>query len=225
MRALTALLSLASVLAHAEAIQVASLKTYNGTDGQLVDVARLAPLSNNAGLVRIRQSGSPYDGLVLRCEVDERSRFTTRFHGAPWTVVQLSDGKGRVYFPEVKEFSVTFSVDAIAKAVELIAEHEKQRIDGRLAMFAKKDFPHLTKKYEAKAAEALKKSCPGMSRFVFEWSSFSDADMENLDIWALCKPLVSSCKGTILVCRRGSPAGVTQEGTTVTLTLTSGGAK
>lgn len=217
MRPCVAVLCLLPLFAGAE--EAASARAYQGPEGQRVEVVRLSPLSAGAGLVRIQRTGSPFDGLVLRCEVED-GRFTTRFHGGPWTVLRLSgNGGGLVFFPEVAEFRVTFTEDAVS-AADLFAEHQRQRDDGRLAMFAKKEHPHLVRKYEAQALAETRKACPEVTAFTFDWATFTDEDMDTLDVWALCAPLVGACAPgvTQLTCRRGSVRALVRTGAKVTLT-------
>lgn len=186
------------------------LRLYAGPDGQLVEIAKLSP---TAALVRVTKSGSPHDGLVLRCETDERSgRFTTRYHGGDWTVVALNgNGAGEAFVPEANKFRLKYIEAEHADPSVLLAEHAKQQQNGRLALFAKKDYPHLVKKYEAKAAAA----CPGVA-FSYDWASFTDDDMANVDVAALCVP--SSCPAAVtqMVCRRGSKKLQVREGARLT---------
>lgn len=177
------------------------LRVYAGPEGQRVEVAKLA----DGALVRFTKTGSPHDGLVVRCTPE----YATRFHGSEWTLLRLAaTGKGTAWFPGVKEFPVAYLEDGAAQAADLLAEHERQRADGRLALFAKKEHPHLVRKYEAKAATALaelRKSCPAVTAFRFDWASFSDDDMDNHDVWALCASAVRCTPGVSeLVCRRGA---------------------
>ncbi|MBS1153838.1 MAG: hypothetical protein H6Q89_5536 [Myxococcaceae bacterium] len=235
MKPVVTLLSLASILAHAQALEVATVKAFQGTEGQSVVLALLKPVKQGQALLRIQGTGSPFDGLVLAGQFEERSgRFSTRFHGGPWNALQVADGSGRAWFPEVKDFGVKFSDELTARvtAAELLAEHQRQLAAGDLAMFAKKEHPHLTKKYEGKAAAAmagLGKACP--RTFAFVWSSFSDDEMDNLDIWALCEPLVvavrqkcEAAKGSArLVCRMGPKLELARGGDAITFTTTPKG--
>lgn len=190
------------------------LRVYAGPEGQRIEVAKLA----DGALVRFTKTGSPHDGLVFRCDADYR----TRFHGADWTVLRLANtGKGNAWFPGVPEFRVAYLEDGAAQADAFLAEHERQRSDGRLAMFAKKEHPHLVKKYEAKAAAALtelQRSCPAVTGLTFDWASFSDSDMDEHDVWALCAPVVRCVPGvTQLSCRRGAKRLEVRAGTRLTL--------
>ena len=238
MKIFATLACLASLLAHADQLQAASLKVFKGTEGQRVDLVRLAPAGDGISLMRVRVSGSPFDGLVLRCEVDDTTgKIRGRFHGALVTLAQIADGSGTVFFPEGAQFTVTFSEADTAKAVarEVTGQHLKQLADGRLASFAKKQYPHLTQKYEAKAMEALinlKKACPKVSSFTFDWSSFSDEDMDNFDVWNICQAVVphtaKECSKSLrsvskIVCRMGTEPSVDSQGSTLTFTTSPGG--
>lgn len=221
-------------------LEVATVKAFKGTEGQSVEVAMLKPIAQGAALLRVRRSGSSFDGLVLRCAVEDRGRgrgFTTRFHGASYELLRLDEGTGRVYFPEVKDFAVNFDEDGSGKSQgsELVSEHEKQLASGAISLFEKKDFPHLVTKYEAKAAAAtaeLGKACGAAPSFTFQWSSFSDEAMENIDAWAVCQPLLAQARakcGTLkgvgkLVCRIGPKLELTRADDTLTFTTTLKGA-
>ena len=238
MRSLT-LSCLLSVVAFAQPFEAASLKSYQGPEGQRVEVLLLKPLKDQRAFVRVTGANSPVDGLVLPAKSTDagpqRTRaFTTRLRGADWEVLRLDEGRGEVFAPEVKSFPVKF-VEGKADAAELITTHQAQWKSGELAMAAKKEFPFLVTKYEAKATAAtlaLGKSCRARLSFTFAWATFSDADMSDLDAWSLCQPLVnalskqcSAVQGvTKLVCRRGAELGFERTADTVTFTTTQQGA-
>lgn len=231
------LFSILFLCSNAAALELSTTKVWKGSEGQLVEVGTLVPASQGA-LVRVRQSGSPHDGLVLRCTIEDRGRdraFVTRYHGSTYELLRVGEGAGRANFPEVKDFAVKFLEDASGKGAELVAEHEKQLASGALAMFEKKAFPYLVTKYEAKAAAAnaeLNKACGGAAHFSYEWSSFPDEAMENLDVWAACQPLVTQARAKCatvkgvdkLVCRMGPSLGLSRTSGAITFTTTTKGA-
>jgi hypothetical protein len=234
---LFSMFSLAAVPANAQGLEVASAKSYKGTEGQYVDVLTLKPVAQNSALVRVRSSGSPFDGLVLPCSIEPRDRnergFVTRFHGGALGLLRLGDGAGRVYFPEVRDFAVKFDEAATAKLepAKVLAAHQQQRAAGELAMFEKREYPNLVAKYEAKAAAAtdeLNRACGTSARFSFRWSSFTDADMDDVDGWSACQPLLTLLKSRCaaakglskLVCQMGPKLELTR-GADGTLTFTT----
>jgi len=233
----TLLLGITLLSANADALELSTTKIWKGSEGQLIEVGSLVPTGQGA-LVRVRQSGSPHDGLVLRCTIEDRGRdraFITRFHGERYELLRIGDGAGRAFFPEAKDFTVKFQEDASGKSVELVAEHEKQLASGAIAMFEKKAFPHLVTKYEAKAAAAaieLNKACGGAAKFSYEWSSFPDDVMENVDAWAACQPLLSQARARCpalkgvdkLVCRMGPSLALSRTTGAITFTTTTKGA-
>jgi len=208
------------------ALEPASLKVFKGTEGQRVDVLAVKPVAEGRALIRVRASGSPFDGLVLEGKSKD-GRVAVTYRGSEWTVLNTTDGRGRAFFPEVKEFTVKFDEEATGQVdpAALIADHAKQKASGELAMFAKKAYPHLTRKYEAKASAAF--TCPG-STFRFDWASFTDDDMDNLDAYALCEPLAKAkcarLKASKVVCRMGPAFAVTRADDTLTFTTTAKGA-
>ena len=118
---------------------------------------------------------------------------------------------------------------------EVLAAHQQQLESGRIAAFQKKAWPHLEKKYTARAAEALPalaKGCGSSPTFTFDWKSFSDEVMAELDVWAACAPLVTRARShcaavkgvTSLVCRFGPTLGMERRGDTLTFTTTQQGA-
>jgi hypothetical protein len=171
------------------------VRSYRGQDGQQVHVVLLSADRRGAALVQVLKSTSTVDGLVLDATLStDGTRFETRLEGSPWTVLQVKDGKGEAFVPQVKSFAVTFDEKAIASidSKALLTLQASQRESGALTLAAKKPFPFLTKKYEAKAAAAwgeVQKRCKTNASFRYEWASFSDDDMENVDVFKVCAPI------------------------------------
>ena len=221
--------------AVAAAPEVASLKVYQGHDGQVVEVATLEPVKARAALLRLRGANSGFDGLVLRGTLEARGAFVTRIHGGEWTVLRLTDGRGTVYAEGTSPFEVAFhetGTPALAEALR--SAHQQQTASGELAMLAKKEFPFLVKKYEAQAAAAvagLNQACGTRATFAFRWVTFSDEDMADLDAWALCAPVLTAARGhcaavkdiTSFACGRGAKFDLRREAGTVTFTTTEKG--
>ncbi len=242
MRALPMLCLVLSTLGLAQPFEAASVKAYKGPEGQLVEVVLLKPIKDQRALVRVSGADSPADGLVVPASIAEgganRERgFTARIHGADWTLLRLGEGQGSVYAPDVKEFAVKFDEAATAKAnaADLISKHQEQWASGAITLLAKKEFPNLLKKYQAKAVLAnqeLGKACGLRLDFGFAWETFSDADMENLDVWSLCQPLVTVLRtrcGALkdvrkMVCKRGPAFAFDRKDETLTFTTTEKGA-
>lgn len=232
---LVVVLGLVSAVAHGGPPEVASVRGYKGTDGQAVALVLLKPVKDRAALLRVRQSGSPFDGLVLAGSFDGTT-FSTRFHGGEYQVLRVKEGVGRVYYPEATDFAVKFDEVATGTlaASELLAEHVRQEAAGELARFSHKEFPHLVKKYEAKAVQAvaqLARACGSAPPLTLNWTSFSDEDMENTDVWASCEPLMTqlrprcgALKGlTQLVCRMGPALDLHRAADTLTFTTSAKG--
>jgi hypothetical protein len=209
-------LLLAVMLSSAPAapLEVANVKLYKGRDGQTLELATLQPTADKQALVRINAANCEVDGLVLRGVLDARGDFVTRIHGADWTLARFTEGRATVSAPGA-EFAVTFSAaEPGALGAELATAHAQQTSSGALRLLARKPFPFLEKKYTDKAQAALtalNAACGSSAVFAFDWGSFSDQDMAELDVWALCEPLVTAAKSrcavvkgvTTLTCSRG----------------------
>jgi hypothetical protein len=200
----------------------------------VLELAMLEPVRDRQALVRIVAANSELDGLVLRGVLDARGAFVTRIHGADWTLLRLTEGRGSVTAPGA-EFTVTFAASEPASpGDDLRAAHERQLASGALALLAKKPFPFLVRKYEAKAATTLaglNAACGTHASFAFDWATFADDDMAELDVWALCEPLLavaqSRCKAVAgivtLTCRRGATFDLARGADQLTFTTTEKG--
>lgn len=234
MTATLAVLCLVSSAAAAP-LEVATVKVYLGPDGQALDVARLKPVKDKRALVRLRAANSDIDGLVLAGTVTEQGDFVTRIHGADWALVRLSDGRAAVSAPGIKPFDAQYK--DIAKdglGEELALAHATQTESGQLVLLAKKEFPHLVRKYEAQANTALvslNKTCGTTLSFAFRWATFSDDDLAERDVWSLCEPLLNAalkhCRAlgglSQLTCQRGEALDLSRTGSALTFTTTDKG--
>ena len=216
------------------------IKVFVGKEGQRVELVTGGVMGAAAALVRLRGSGSAFDGAVIRCVVERRHNgrtLVTRHHGAGWELLQLGDGDGRVYASGGEPFAIKYdeAQSRAASAADVITERDKQVASGEVALFEKKEYPHLVKKYENKATAAsaiLGKSCKGAPHLRFQWSSFSDEDMDNVDVWAACQPMVTALQSqcgalrgvTELVCRMGGSLEVTRSADRMVFTTTRNGA-
>jgi hypothetical protein len=241
-RSLAAALTLAAVLTTtaAWALEVAASKVYRGTDGQSVEVLTLEPRTSDEALVRVRGTDSHDDGITLKCAVRKSSRgadYVTRHGGGEYVVLVQRDGAHEAFLPGVPGFRVKFSQEATDKLVpgDVLAAYQQQSESGRVAAFQKKPWPYLEKKYTTRATEAvaaLQKRCGVAPTFTFDWKTFGDAQMAELDVWAACAPLATQAakhcdavKGaTALVCRFGPALGFERQGDTLTFTTTARGA-
>lgn len=218
---------------------VEGVKVYRGGDGQVVEVVTLAPRASKRAVVRFRGADSEHDGLALPCEVRAGSQgtdFVSRHGGSEWTVLSQREGRNTVYVPGRPEFAVKFDREGTdaAKAADVLAAHEAQLRDGRLAAFAKKPWPVLEAKYQGLADAAVRglaKPCGRALTFRFDWPTFGDETMAELDVWKACAPLVSrlesSCalakQATVLRCRLGAAHGLAVEGDALVFTTTAAG--
>lgn len=228
------------MLTEAHALEAAAGKVYRGSDGQLVEVVPLEPRAAGEVLIRVRGTDSEEDGIALRCTVKKDSRgadYMTRHHGSDYGILIQ---RGEVYeaiLPGTRAFRVQFdqkATDALSTG-EVLAAHQQQLESGRLIAFQKKPWPHLEKKYTQRATDAvatLQKRCGATPSFTFEWKSFGDAEMAELDVWAACAPLVTAAQKhcaalkttPALVCRFGPTLGFERSGETLTFTTTRKGA-
>lgn len=214
--------ALVLMLALAQAPEVESMKAFRGADGQVVEVVTLKPRTGKKLLVRVKASDTQTDGLVVPCTLENEDAATV-YRGAPWNLVVVR-GETREVFVPGKSFKVKFdqaATDAF-KPAELISEWNLQA--SRRAMFARKEWPLLEKKYLAAADAAVGKLtalCGHAVAFSFDWSSFPDAVMAEVNVWKSCEGAVAEGKKKCpakLVCRGGAASGVTTEGDALVFT-------
>ena len=210
------------MLALAQAPEVESMKAFRGPDGQLVEVVMLKPRAAKKLLVRVKASDTETDGLVVPCTLENEDA-STFYRGAAWNMVVVR-GESREVFVPGKSFKVKFdqaATDAF-KAAELLGEWNSQA--SRRAMFARKEWPVLEKKYQAAADAAvgkLNKPCGHAVAFGFDWSSFPDAVMAEATVWKSCEGAVAEAQKKCpakLVCRGGAASGVATQGDALVFT-------
>lgn len=241
-RSLATALLLVALLAAAPALalEAADSKVYRGSDGQLVEVVTLEPRTSAEVLIRVRGTRSEHDGLALRCAVKQDAHgtdYVTRYQGSDYGVLIEREGSYEAFLPGTRSFRVKFDQAATDKVSgeDVLAAHQQQLESGRLVAFQKKPWPFLEKKYTARATQAvaaLAQRCGTAPAFTFDWKSFGDEEMAELDVWAACAPLVTatqnrcaSVKGlSTLVCRFGPALGLERGGDTLTFTTTRKGA-
>ena len=177
-------------------------KVFRGPEGQLIDVLTLSPRKDKKGLVRVRNADSDTDGLVMEVTLDDGDASTT-YRGQPWHVL----AKQRIFVPGKTEFIVAFDQAATEALVdpEVLSAWESQ--GPRRALFVRREWPALEKKYQAAAdtvAAPLTKSCGHPVALTFDWSSFPDSVMGEIDVWKKCEPLLAAAKKSCpakLTCR------------------------
>ncbi|WP_342375534.1 hypothetical protein NVS55_30140 [Myxococcus stipitatus] len=223
-----------------ESLESLGLKVYRGADGQSIEVVTLAPREASEVVLRLQSTDSEQDGLSVRGKVRTAGQsidFVVRHRGADWVLLSQRAGDVEAFVPGKPSFRVKFSQEATdkASASEVLSAHVLQRESGRLTAFEKKAWPYLEKKYAARATEAmvaLRKACGTSPTFTFDWKTFDDAVMAELDVWAACAPLATRARArcatvkdvTVLTCRFG-PVFALERGTgTLTFTTTPGGA-
>jgi hypothetical protein len=215
--------ALALMLALTQIPKVESVKVFRGPEGQLVELATLEPRASKKLLVRVRGADSEHDGLVVPC-VLENEDVTTTHRGADWNLLVLR-GESREVYLAPKHFQVKFdqaATDAF-NAEELLSAFASQ--GSRRALFARREWPTLEKKYQAAAdaaAAKLNKPCAHAVAFSFDWSSFPDTVMAAQDVWKACEPALAqaqkNCPATV-TCRGGIAAGVSSEGEVLVFTV------
>ena len=215
--------ALALLFALAQAPEVEAVKVFRGPEGQLVEVVTLRPRAARKLLVRVKNSDSQSDGLVLPCSLENEDA-TTTVRGGPWNLVVVRGESREVFVPGGKSFKVKFdqpATDAFDPK-DLLAAFEGQ--GSRRALLARKDWPVLEKKYQASAdaaAAKLGKACGHDVAFSFDWSSFPDAVMADANVWKACEPAVAQAQKKCpakLVCRAGATTGVATEGDSLVFT-------
>jgi hypothetical protein len=209
--------ALVLLIALAQAPEVESAKVFRGPEGQLVEVVTLKPRAAKKLLVRAKSTDSESDGLVIPATLENEDLKTTA-RGGDWNLMVVRGESREVFLPGAKSFKVKFdqpATDAFSGA-DLLSAYASQA--SARALFARKEWPVLEKKYQAAADAAvgkLSKACGHPVAFTFDWSSFPDAVMGEADVWKACEPSVAQAQKKCparLTCRGGTSAGVTTEG-------------
>jgi hypothetical protein len=205
------------MVALAQSPEVESMKAFRGPDGQLVELVTLKPRAAKKLLVRVKAADSEHDGLVIPCTLENEDAATT-YRGSAWNLVVVRGDTREVFVPGGKSFKVKFdqpATDAF-NATELLSAFSTQ--SSRRALFARREWPALEKKYQAAADAAvskLSKPCAHAVAFTFDWSSFPDSVMGETDVWKACEPAVAAAQKKCpakVTCRGGASAGATTEG-------------
>ncbi|MCP3164104.1 hypothetical protein [Myxococcus qinghaiensis] len=234
-------LLVAQAAVEAESLEALSLKVYRGKDGQTLEVVMLAPRESAAAVLQLRGADSEHDGLAVRCKARSTRAgvdYVARHRGADWVLAsERESGVFEVYVPGKPAFRVRFNQEATdaASASEVLTAHTLQRESGRVAAFEKKAWPHLEKKYTARAAEsltALRGACGTSASFSFDWKTFDDTVMADVDVWAACAPLLTQARTrcaalkdvTVLSCRFGPALALERSGSTLIFTTVREGA-
>lgn len=175
-------------------------KVFRGPEGQLIDVLTLAPRKDKKGLLRVRNADSDHDGLVMEVTLEDGDASTT-YRGAQWNVL----ARKKVYVPGKPEFKVDFDQAATDALVDTDVLSAWETQGPRRALFVRREWPALEKKYQAAAdavATQLTKSCGHPVALGFDWSSLPDSVMGELDVWKKCEPVLIAAK-------KGCPAKLT----------------
>lgn len=234
-------LLVAPVALAAEPLEALSSKVYRGRDGQTLEVVTLAPRESTEAVLQLRGADSEHDGLAVRCKARSTragTDYVARHRGADWVLAsERESGVYEVYVPGKPAFRVRFNQEATdaASASEVLTAHTLQRESGRVAAFEKKAWPHLEKKYTARAAEALtalRGACGTSASFSFDWKTFDDEVMGDVDVWAVCAPLLTQARSrcaalkdvTALSCRFGPALALERSGSTLVFTTVRDGA-
>jgi hypothetical protein len=192
-------------------------KSYLGKDGQMLELVFLKPKKAQQALIRVSKSNSVFDDVVFRASIKEGrgTDFVIRYRGGDYFMVVQRNEMTTVNVPENKEFVVKFSETATKemKPESLVEGLEKQKES--TALLARKEWVFLEKKYSTKAqalSETLSKKCKSDVKINFNWASFPDEIMAEIDVWPLCAGLEQLNCATMksnpqLTCQLGTNMG------------------
>ncbi|MCB9655667.1 MAG: hypothetical protein H6729_16205 [Deltaproteobacteria bacterium] len=199
---------------------ISSSKVFLGPAGERVEVVALKPVSKNLALIRVTNADSAHDGLVMPCEVrvsGSNSKYATKHNGSGWIIMSLDGGRADVEVPGRPAFVASFNKKATAalEPEQILAAQREQEASGVLRLFQRQSYPKMEAKYEGLAQEAaakLSKRCGHTVSMRFDWGSFSDEVMGDVNAWKACAPIVDhlerSCdkvkQADEVVCRMGT---------------------
>ncbi|MBK8010526.1 MAG: hypothetical protein IPK13_04205 [Deltaproteobacteria bacterium] len=221
--------------------EISSAKVFRGPAGERVEVIALKPVSKNLALLRVQGADSAHDGLVLPCEVQvdgSTSKYVTRHDGGNWTIMSLRGGRADVEVPGRPAFAASFDkkLTEALKPDEILSAHREQESRGTLKLFQRKSYPKMEAKYQGLAQEAaakLSKRCGHTVSMRFDWGSFGDEVMAEVNAWKACAPIIErlerSCdtvkKASEIVCKMGTTFGLEIEENAISFTTTPSGQK
>jgi hypothetical protein len=182
-------------------------KVYSGTEGEEVAVVPLAPRAAKKYILRVRGTGSEFDGKVFPYELNdwstsstEQYNFKTQWHGRDYTTLYGRDQRYELYVPGRQQaIRVTFDEKRTAalKPEEVYATYQKLQSDGTLAKLMAFDRKGEQARHDKSYADTLlemNNACGTSVSAAIDWSSVNDDLLKELSISSYCESPLTSLK-------------------------------
>jgi hypothetical protein len=182
-------------------------KVYSGSEGEEVAVVPLTPRSAKKYLLRVRGTGSEFDGKVFPYELSDWStsssaqyNYKTQWHGRGYTALHVRDQRYELYVPGRQQaIRVTFDEKKTQalKPEEVYATYQKLQADGTLAKLMafdrKGEQARHDKTYAATLLE-MNNACGTSVAATIDWSSVNDDLLKELSISGYCESPLTALK-------------------------------
>ncbi|QSQ23348.1 hypothetical protein JY651_51175 [Pyxidicoccus parkwayensis] len=182
-------------------------KVYSGPEGEEVAVVPLAPRSAKKYLLRVRGTGSEFDGKVFPYELNDwssrssdRFNYTTQWHGRGYSALVVRDQTYELYVPgRQQEIRVTFDEKKTAalKPEEVYAQYQKLQADGtltKLMAFDRKGEAAQQDKAYAETLLEMNNACGTAVTAAIDWNSVTDDQLKELSISNYCESPLTALK-------------------------------
>ncbi|WP_246356917.1 hypothetical protein [Pyxidicoccus fallax] len=187
-------------------------KVYSGTEGEEVAVVPLTPRTDKKFIIRVRGTGSEFDGLVFPYELNDWStssttqlNYKTQWHGRGYTALHVRDQRYELYVPG-RQQAIRLTYDEkktqSLKADEVYSQYQKLQKDGTLAKLMAFDRKGEAARHDKAYAEVLHEmntACGTSVAASIDWSSVTDDHLKELSISSYCEPPLSALKGLCAV--------------------------
>lgn len=200
----------AVVLGAASALAAAPVeagKVYTGSDGEEVALVPLTPRSEKKFLIRVKGTGSEFDGIVFPYEFNDwssrsatRHSYTTQWHGRDFSTLQVHDSKYSVWVPgRERPFTVFYDEkkSQALKSEEVYAQYQKLQKDGtleKLMAFDRKGEMARHDKTYAETLQEMNTACGTSVSAAIDWSTVTEDMLKELSITSFCESPLTSLK-------------------------------
>jgi hypothetical protein len=180
-------------------------KVYVGTEGEEVAVVPLTPRSEKKFLLRVRGTGSEFDGKVFPYELNDWStsstvqlNYTTQWRGRDYSALNVRGQRYELYVPGRQQaIRVTYDEKKTQalKPEEVYAQYQKLQADGTLAKlmaFDRKGEAASQDKAYAEALREMNNACGTSVSAAIDWSSITDDQLKELSISSYCESPLSA---------------------------------
>ncbi|MCP3141481.1 hypothetical protein [Pyxidicoccus xibeiensis] len=182
-------------------------KVYVGPEGEEVAVVPLTPRSEKKFLLRVKGTGSEFDGKVFPFQLRDWStssstqvNYVTQWHGRDYAALHVRDSRYDLYVPG-RQQAIRVSYDekrtAALKPEEVYAQYDKLQKDGTLAKLMAFDRKGESARHDKALAETLvemNNACRTSVQASIDWSSVTEEQLKELSISGFCEPPLNALK-------------------------------